>query len=793
MQYGHVYVYSWDNEDYSTIGECGALDAISCLFEEVGNGMSEITLDHPLDALGKYRYLQRDAVLKAWVPVRTTPEIENGAYVVQMERWTIAETTTKQQRYVYNKQEGGRRVKTLAVGAEVVVTKKPANSQRWKIKSGKTSGWIAADGLENSKEIILPPDSAGIESAAPAWESREQLFRIYKVVKSDDGITVNARHISYDLLYNMTTFDTDIAVTLQETGEGVLGNCIDPHDFTFQTDIQGSQTGAHYVDVDPITAFLNPETGAAAAWNAQLVRDNFELSMLGNAGIDRGMRIEYARNLQGVTMDEDMDSVATCIRPVGENKDGSPLYLEGEGVLVSPYADQYPFERIYKLNCTDCKVGTNNVTVDIARKRMEAQALAMFENGADQSVISVRVVFAQLGNTEKYRQYRNLEGVFLFDSVRVVHPRLGIGVSSSVVRIVWNCLRQKMNTVELGSLQALTPSVASWSIPSGVNGSKIASGTIGSAQLGGDVISSRHIQAESINTEALQAEVVTAEKLAAGSVTAEKVKAGSLDTVVLEAVTAEIKKLDADKITADTLTGALAQFNVLTAGTAEFDRATVEHLVSKLFNLTGEAVMEDVFIHNLKVAYAQMVGATIGNLILQAQDGLYYEINVNQDGTVSATLANPQPTEGEIEEGVYGETKPIVATSMTVDDMNATNIKAIHMLVNRIDAASIDTDELFAREAFIDLLRTSRIVGEKSIEMIVGDVEEVQTLVRVDDDGLHVGDGTNTGEVLIDESSVNVVMNGQKYSQFASNYVQFGNYQLRQSADGGLVFKLKEG
>ena len=93
----------------------------------------------------------------------------------------------------------------------------------------------------------------------------------------------------------------------------------------------------------------------------------------------------------------------------------------------------------------------------------------------------------------------------------------------------------------------------------------------------------------------------------------------------------------------------------------------------------------------------------------------------------------------------------------------------------------------------LSLKKAAQAVGEKSIEMIVGDVEEVQTLVRVDDDGLHVGDGTNTGEVLIDESSVNVVMNGQKYSQFASNYVQFGNYQLRQSADGGLVFKLKEG
>ena len=69
---------------------------------------------------------------------------------------------------------------------------------------------------------------------------------------------------------------------------------------------------------------------------------------------------------------------------------------------------------------------------------------------------------------------------------------------------------------------------------------------------------------------------------------------------------------------------------------------------------------------------------------------------------------------------------------------------------------------------------------------------EFQRVVRIDDEGLHVGDNQSNGEVLIDSESVNVVMGGQKYSKFAANYVQFGQYQLRKSADGGLVFKLQE-
>lgn len=69
---------------------------------------------------------------------------------------------------------------------------------------------------------------------------------------------------------------------------------------------------------------------------------------------------------------------------------------------------------------------------------------------------------------------------------------------------------------------------------------------------------------------------------------------------------------------------------------------------------------------------------------------------------------------------------------------------------------------------------------------------EKNLYVRLTGDGLVIGvEGENTN-ILITESAVNVLANNQTYSQFAANYVQFGNYQLRKSSDGGLVFKTKE-
>jgi hypothetical protein len=68
---------------------------------------------------------------------------------------------------------------------------------------------------------------------------------------------------------------------------------------------------------------------------------------------------------------------------------------------------------------------------------------------------------------------------------------------------------------------------------------------------------------------------------------------------------------------------------------------------------------------------------------------------------------------------------------------------------------------------------------------------ELHRYVRITDRGLHVGAVGKTGEVLIDENSVDVVLNGTAYSSFAANYVEFGNYQLRKTADGGLAFKMR--
>ena len=106
----NIYVYASDCEDFTNFGLVGALTPASCVFEEEANGLSEITMEHPIDALGKYTQLACNNILMVEVPVRTTPEIYNNQIVTSVEQWIVrpANTITKAQRTLYKKDRRGQ-------------------------------------------------------------------------------------------------------------------------------------------------------------------------------------------------------------------------------------------------------------------------------------------------------------------------------------------------------------------------------------------------------------------------------------------------------------------------------------------------------------------------------------------------------------------------------------------------------------------------------------------------------------------------------------------------------------
>lgn len=467
-----VYVYEPKCDDFANFGLVGALTPTSCVFEEEANGMSEITLEHPLDSLGRYKALETNNLLQVKVPVRTPPSMDDdGNLRNDMFKYRVRTASVKE-RTLYKNARRTVRLAVLPIGESVAVFSRPDNGIYEVCSAFYGHGWMSSAGLENEPYTEQDFDAPTVQDAdnfEPAWTIKPQIFRIYEVRKNIASVTVAARHITYDLLYNTTTYKVADAVSAQAALNGIFNHAVDKdHDFKALSNIGYTRAGLDFTRVNIINALLDPDTGLCELYKAAMVRDNWNMYILENPGMDRGVVIEYARNMTGIEYIENVDEIATRIIPVGETKDGKPLLLTndtyfGENWIDSPrkvtvngeeipIADAYPVKFTLVHECENCKVGSDGLTtVALTRARMREQVNALFEDDIDIPKIEMSVDFINLGDTEDYRQFRNLDRLFLFDYVTVRHRQHGINVLAKIVSIKWDCLLERMERMEIGS------------------------------------------------------------------------------------------------------------------------------------------------------------------------------------------------------------------------------------------------------------------------------------------------------------------------------------------------------
>jgi phage minor structural protein len=538
-----VFVYAPNATDFDTLGLCGPLTPTKCEFDEKRNGLSQLILDHPIDDYERWKLLVPGCVFKAEVPVRTTPEIDGTTLITTTETWKVKTDATSGDRKMYSKPSGGRALKTLPIWADKAKTKRfevtvvRKGTDRYKAKTKYGSGWISKNALEYSVTSNIPNDPAAIETVESAWTTKPQLFRIREAVVSETGVSVTASHIFYDLAGNITTwsgYDSAAGTnypTCAAALEGILAGCAAAHEFEGYTNMLDQRAGVTWTRTAAVEALLAADTGLVDRWGAELVRDNYEFYVLREAGQNRGVRIEYGKNLLGVECTTDVTDVIARIMPVGKTYKDKDLFLApgtftvngttvtiatGETWVTSSQASDYPAPMMSVLD-TDIKAKSKSSSdVLAARLKMIEAALNKFtDEKCDQPSVNVKVTFVNLGDTVEYEQYKRLEDVFLCDRVTVRHPGIGVDVLTEVIEVVWDCLTGRAKSIELGRVQLdrARIKVPVWQLPGGIPGTLVASGTLSAGAAKDDFGASLDLSA---NTTAIAMYVVV--ESSAGSV-----------------------------------------------------------------------------------------------------------------------------------------------------------------------------------------------------------------------------------------------------------------------------------
>ncbi|WP_313525273.1 phage tail spike protein [Anaerotignum sp.] len=273
-----------------------------------------------------------------------------------------------------------------------------------------------------------------------------QPFRIYHVRPNMDGITVNARHIFYDLLDNVC-MNVDVTGTPQAVLNAIKNAFVYSTPFVLTSDMTGTGT-VKATRENPITALLKCDDDATSfikAFAGEILRDGFYVAMKTSIGQDRGVAIRYGKNLVGLTVSEDTTDVVTRIYPIATNGATLPeLYID------SPYIDAYANPKMYVLE------GFYYFT------DMRGEAQKMLDGGCDLPKVNITADFQELSKTEEYKDYAILEEVQLGDVVTVSNVKMGFHKKAKVISYEWDSLLERYNKVELGDFVAdLTTSVTS--------------------------------------------------------------------------------------------------------------------------------------------------------------------------------------------------------------------------------------------------------------------------------------------------------------------------------------------
>lgn len=734
-----VYVFDYNDVDFDTTGLVGDLQPIECTFYEEKNGESSLTMRLCYDPLHKWAAVKVGSYIKAQVPVRIPPKIINNKYAeeVMIFRvknsvdayayiWESSGIVERPQgnpmiypMFMYRSANEKKQVKVkrrIKAGTEVLVLEQYDDGRCKVYLPDVGSGWTVLDNLEQDVSYTIPATFVGVESATTATRLSYQLFQVATVEQTLDSVTVTARHVFYELATTYTSYKNTWPVEAHKAIEGIFDGLVTPEDrFTCLTDASHKAGALDYERVNMVQALLDPENGICAQYGLSLIRDNYDLYALKNVGSDRGFVVEYGKNMLSVERIEDISNVVTRIIPFGKDAKGNLVFMDGNIYVDSAHIDEYAMPRTMYLDCSDTATVSDTMNLAQVKAELKARAQAEFAAGCDLPELTMTVDFISLGDTEEYKQYRNLDKVYLFDRITVKDKVRGYDYNAEVVAITHNVLTGQLESVTLGSVQKGTGTrkIATWQVPE-VDGANIRLQSIAAGVLAGGAVSEDNLQDGSVGTRAIAAYSVTAEKMAADFAAIDFIEAGEITTDKLDAGAVTAEKIDTGAVTTEKLAAGAVKANTIDANAITTEKIATGAITAESGIIAESAIgttqIADGSITSAKIVSLNADVITSGTLsterlLIKGTDGIIYEINAQASGLTAAQL-----TDEQYRNRLNGTV--IVAESITAAQLAANSVTANKILAEAVTTAKLAADAVTADKIKAGAITTAKVSSD---------------------------------------------------------------------------------
>lgn len=286
--------------------------------------------------------------------------------------------------------------------------------------------------------------------AKPNASAANQFFHIRKVSKPINGMfTVSCEHISYALSgYPVPTVSSSgnaqVAINaILTAAKNQLGK--DTGFSVATTDITLSSSIA-LTNVSARAALGGVSGSVLDVYGGEYEFDNHTIKLHKARGKDRGVRIAYGRNMTELKCDIDMDSAYTGIYGYVKN-DNVDLHSY-KAVTNSSGINAKTLIRDFS---SDFSGGDSKITQSGLDSAVAAYAAA---NDINSPTVSMTVSFVDLSQSPEYASFSALESVSLCDTVQIYHKDLNINIKAKVIKTVYDVLRERYTSIDLGSPRA---------------------------------------------------------------------------------------------------------------------------------------------------------------------------------------------------------------------------------------------------------------------------------------------------------------------------------------------------
>ena len=293
-----------------------------------------------------------------------------------------------------------------------------------------------------------------------------QPFVIYQIAKPMDGVvTVNAHHVSYAL--SSVILQPFTATSTTDALEKIPRMSITENPFTYWTDKTGG--GSFKLEIPKsCKSVLGGESGSLldSFGGGEYEFDKWNVKLYQNRGSNNGVTIRYGKNLADILHTTNILDLYNAVVPYWTDSESTVVYggvvLGSGGIHKTAYWTDEDNTRMTDENGVEFEftyTSQSVVALDLSSyfenkptvEQLETQALSYLNSNTPWiPKVNINVDFVALWQTEEYKDIAPLERVQLCDTVGVYYPELGVNATAKVIKVVWDALLERYESVELG-------------------------------------------------------------------------------------------------------------------------------------------------------------------------------------------------------------------------------------------------------------------------------------------------------------------------------------------------------